>query len=171
MRKALIAGLLTIVVCLMTPAVAYQAYQGEVGTVMRNIKLNELSGEEVDLNKLLNNGSKYTLLFIWATWCQYCGKEMKDLPVNLAKLEKMGVNVLTISIDDSPKKVIEYMKPFLRSPRTVIDTQENAMRALLMRSVPGNFLITPDRKILMRQIGYGTMDALLQSIAKALQIN
>ena len=53
---------------------------------------------------------KVVLVNFWATWCPYCLKEMPVIEEFWQDHKDKGFEVVAISVDDPPEKVIQYMK-------------------------------------------------------------
>ena len=53
---------------------------------------------------------KVVLINYWATWCQYCLKEMPVIEEFWKDHRDKGFEVLAVSVDDPPEKVAQYMK-------------------------------------------------------------
>ncbi len=53
---------------------------------------------------------KVVLINLWATWCPYCRKEMPAIQAFWLAHRAEGFEVLAVSVDDPPEKVVEYMK-------------------------------------------------------------
>lgn len=53
---------------------------------------------------------KVVLVNFWATWCPYCRKEMPAIQDFWQEHRTEGFEVLAISVDDSPQKIVGYMK-------------------------------------------------------------
>jgi DsbE subfamily thiol:disulfide oxidoreductase len=53
---------------------------------------------------------KVVLVNFWATWCPYCRKEMPAIQDFWEQHRAEGFEVLAVSVDDTPEKILEYMK-------------------------------------------------------------
>lgn len=80
----------------------------------QEIKLPDFSYNLLDINNfslqqhnLYNIKSKKIILHFWASWCNICKQEFKDI-ISYAK-NNPDSTVLTISIDDDKSKLTEYI--------------------------------------------------------------
>lgn len=150
---------------------ASAAYQGEVGTVVRELEFRQLSGTSVKLSELVNHSDSrpLTLLLVWATWCPFCGHEMQDLsvPANLKVLHDMGIEVVAVSVDTDLETVPKYLEGLETPLQVALDPTGTLSKALLMRAVPGNILLDANRRILMRCLGYQNFGTLVDMLAEA----
>ncbi len=68
------------------------------------VELNDIDGKIADKIKKTKNKKIYLLNF-WATWCPPCLKEIPEL-LELKEKHKKQIEVLFISVDSNPQKVI-----------------------------------------------------------------
>ena len=84
-----------------------QAKRFKVGNVVPNIVLQEISGKQIELNKI--NSDKILILF-YASWCPHC----KELLPKLNELKKKQTNnkleVLAVSLDTKKEDWIGFVK-------------------------------------------------------------
>ena len=64
---------------------------------MPQLQLINAAGQEESLNF---NAAKYTLLTLWASWCQPCVEELEQLQENGGQLKTAGVRWLPVSVDE-----------------------------------------------------------------------
>ncbi|RUL83374.1 TlpA family protein disulfide reductase [Tautonia sociabilis] len=95
------------------------------------------------------------LLNVWATWCGPCVMEMPSL-VALSKrpeLERAGVAVLFVSVDDGLEPVQGFLNRFDPGPANVLVAAGPPPKEFATMSIPATFIIAPDGKIVRREIG------------------
>jgi peroxiredoxin len=77
------------------------------GTPAPAFVANDLQGYEVSLTKMRG---RVVYLNFWASWCGTCIKKMEGFDQYMAELERMGVEVINISIDENPAKWRELLR-------------------------------------------------------------
>ena len=125
----------------------------------------DLSGRTWQLRDLMGKG---TFVNLWATWCGPCRGEHPDIQ----KLQEMlknrkDVQVLTISVDDSPGAVTAYLKetnyafPVIRAP-------ELADKLFPWGGLPTSFLVNA-KGLRTSLYGFGGDAASLQQVLEDLK--
>lgn len=74
-----------------------------VGGRYKNFEALTPAGERVQLQEYIKNNN-YTLLEVWASWCNPCIKTIKQLPPIYATHKQGGFEIVAISIDTSKNK-------------------------------------------------------------------
>lgn len=96
---------------------------------------------------------KYLLLDFWASWCGPCREENPNVVAAYQKYSNRNFDILSVSLDQAGKKQ-DWMKAIAKDGLTwkhVSDLKywSNAVAQLYMvRSIPQNFLIDPNGKII-----------------------
>jgi tetratricopeptide (TPR) repeat protein/thiol-disulfide isomerase/thioredoxin len=72
------------------------------------LKATNLDGKPLDLSP----GGKPVLLNLWATWCAPCVEEMKDWTESREALEKSGLRVVSVSVDEPADGLREKIVAF-----------------------------------------------------------
>jgi len=107
---------------------------------------------------------KVVLVNFWATWCPYCRKEMPAIDGFLKDYHGKNVEVVAISVDDTPEKIAAWMKDkgyaFNAAPTnaTVATVFGN------ITSVPTSFILDADGHIRHRiagQVYYARLEKLI----------
>jgi thiol-disulfide isomerase/thioredoxin len=70
------------------------------------VQVNQLD-RPVDLKSL--NEKKARLVILWATWCQVCLGEMKDLKALHKKFDSKGLQIIAINVDENIDAVREFL--------------------------------------------------------------
>ena len=104
-----------LILCLLING-ASQAGQSiiEKGKTAPDFTLPDLKGEDYTLSRHIVGKHKATLLIIWGVWCPYCRAIMVMLKKEYPRLKAKGMEIITISIRESPKKIrlfINKLKP------------------------------------------------------------
>jgi peroxiredoxin len=101
-----------------------------------------LSGEPFDPASLKG---KRTLLIFWAAWCPYCRLEMPGIEELASKLQRSGIELLTVSCGDN----IQFLKAFISKNnytfRVVLDA-EGILKDKYSILLPTAFLLNTKRK-------------------------
>lgn len=100
---------------------------------------------------------QYVLLDFWASWCGPCREENPNLVAAFNKYKDKGFTVLGVSLDGPGQKNawINAIKQDELNWMQVADLKgwENSVAKLYgIRSIPANFLIDPDGKIIARDL-------------------
>lgn len=104
--------------------------------------------------------SEYTLLVFWATWCPHCTSLIPEIqklysPQNRSKLE-----VISVSLDDSPEALAAYMDDHPADWITVADYkkwQGELVQKYDIYATPTMFLLYRDRTILAKPLTIGEL--------------
>jgi peroxiredoxin len=126
-------------------------------TVTAPLKVKNLEGKEVDLNKLI--AGKPTLLIFWATWCPACRAEVPDFAGAYHRYASKGLQVLAVDVGYNDP--IEEVRQFARAralPYTVLyDETQAAVRAFGVQGTPTVLLLDASGAVIHR--GYAINDA------------
>ena len=90
---------------------------------------------------------KVVLVNFWATWCPYCRKEKPVIDAFWHDYRARGFEVVSISVDDPPEKIAEWMTDkdyaFMAAP-----TNASVAAAFgHVASVPTSFIVYTDGRI------------------------
>jgi len=123
-----------------------------VGQKSPNFEATDLSGKNVNLQTI---SSEYVLLVFWATWCPHCTSLIPEIqklysPQNRSKLE-----VISVSLDDSPQALAEYMGRHPADWITVSDYKKwrgNLVQMFDIYATPTMFLLYKDGTIMAKPV-------------------
>ncbi len=119
-----------------------------------NFKLENLSGETIELNKVVGEGP--ILLSFWATWCKPCVEELSEYKKIYSEFKDKGFKMYAISTDD--ERTVAKVKPFTKSKNyefpVLLDTNSDVARLFYAQSVPFSVIINKDGYIVYSHLGY-----------------
>ncbi|MBB2147324.1 TlpA disulfide reductase family protein [Pedobacter gandavensis] len=115
-----------------------------------NVKSSE--GKDV---KLSDFKGKYVFLDFWASWCGPCRSEMPHVRNAYNKYKNNGFEVMAVSLDKENKRA-EWLKA-IEEDKTgafsqTIDPTGDIARLYDIRSIPQNYLISPEGKIIAKDL-------------------
>ena len=143
-------------------------YGFRTGQKIKNFKLNNLKGKQVDLYSLSKN-KKYTILDFWGTWCKPCIKTIPELKTIYSKNLK-NINLLSIARDNNIEKVKNFVQEnemgwnhfFIE--RLKIST--GIIKDLNITIYPTLILIDSNQKIIYRGSGTNTIEKINEILLK-----
>lgn len=135
-----------------------------VGTLMPDVQLRSLSGEQVRLSDLRG---KPVLLTFWAPWCGVCKRESSNLS---AVRRMMGdrAHVLTIAADYEDEADVRRFVQQQGADYPVLLGEDSLTRALHVKAYPTTFVLSADGRIEQATVGYSTQLGLLWRLWRAL---
>ncbi|MEJ5165494.1 MAG: TlpA disulfide reductase family protein [Thermoanaerobaculia bacterium] len=108
------------------------------------------NSENLNLNSFDSN---YLLINFWASWCNACKYELKEIIKVKKDFESKGIKIITINLDEKTEKAKKFLlKNKLELP--VYQPEEDMGKFLKIKVLPLNILIDNQRKILKKWEGY-----------------
>lgn len=122
-----------------------------------NVKFKDLkTGKDSSSFMILNEGHKGLFVHFWGTWCAPCEVELPEF-INFARtLEKDGVLVLLIAVNDQEPNLRKFFKKFPNLPSNIVialDEDGDSMDHFGTSKVPETFLFDGSKNFITRFIG------------------
>jgi len=111
----------------------------DVGKKAPSFKLLTLDGKEIELNSFAKD--KVTLLVFGATWCPSCRHEIPLLKEYYSELKDDGLNVLSIDIQESEKKVKSLVDKKKINYPVALDSKADVARLYKVIGIPLNIVL------------------------------
>jgi len=129
-----------------------------------DFSLPQLNGQSLQLS---DYRGKVVLLDFWATWCTPCREEIPHLVELQRKYRDQGLQIIGVSMDDSPEPVREFYQRFQMNYPVVMGDAEIGERYGGVLGLPIAFVIGRDGRISVKHIG-ATDASVLEQDVKAL---
>lgn len=137
-----------------------------VGEMAPDISLPTPEGTKLSLSSLKG---KVVLLDFWASWCRPCRNENPNLVENYKKYQSKGFEILQVSLDKTHENWLEAIKKDNLSWKHISDLmfwQSEAAKLYKIESIPSNFLIDKDGKIIAKDLHEEDLGKKLEEIFK-----
>lgn len=121
-----------------------------VGDLAPDFASEDVYGDKISLSDF--QGKKPVLLVFWATWCDFCAKELEDLKDFTAEHQK-EIQVMAISSGESKEIIEDYIQEENVNFLMVLDEKREIWNQYLVRGTPSHFLISNQREIVTLRPG------------------
>ena len=132
-----------------------------------DFSLPQLSGQQLHLS---DYRGKLVLLDFWATWCDPCREEIPHFVELQDKYRDQGLQIIGISMDDSPEPVRDFYQRFkMNYPVVMGDAATGELYGGIL-GLPIAFLIDRDGRIYSKHVGATDIAVFEREIAPLLQV-
>lgn len=134
---------------------------GIVGSNALELTLPDTNGQTVSLSSFKG---KYVLLDFWASWCKPCRMENPNVVKAYNKFNTKNFTIVGVSLDKEKAPWVEAIKKDGLSWTHISDLQfwnSIAAQTYHISSIPQNFLIDPNGKIVARNLRGPELEAKL----------
>jgi peroxiredoxin len=124
----------------------------QVGVMATDFTQNDTSGNPISLSSFRG---KYVLVDFWASWCGPCRKENPAIVQTFHKYEEKNFSIIGVSFDNNKNAWLQAIRKDGLNWTHVSDLKffVNAVGRLYgITSIPSNFLVDPNGKIIAKDI-------------------
>ncbi len=143
-----------------------ESKKNAIGTVLADFTQADTTGNAVSLSSLRG---KYVLIDFWASWCRPCRQENPNVVDNYIKFKDKNFTVLGVSLDKAKSAWIDAIKMDGLTWAHVSDLQgwsNSVAQQFGIFSIPQNFLIGPDGKIVAKNLRGPALERKLTALLK-----
>ena len=137
-----------------------------INMVAPDFSLPELTGGQF---KLSDYRGKIVLLDFWATWCDPCREEIPHFVELQNKYGNQGLQIIGVSMDDSPEPVRDFSQRFKMNYPVVMGNAKIGELYGGVLGLPIAFVIGRDGRIHAKHIGAIDISVFESEIAQLLQ--
>jgi thiol-disulfide isomerase/thioredoxin len=109
-------------------------------------------------------GSRATVVAFWQTTCPPCADELPRLQAMAPGLERQGVRVLLVALQEEPAQVGDWLAKHRVSLTGYLDRDASAHNGLRLLGVPATAVLGPDAGVVSRLEGAGDLAGLLETL-------
>jgi peroxiredoxin len=148
-----------------------QAYLASVKANSLNIPADDFSQQDMKGQqvKLSSFRGKYVLVDFWASWCGPCRQENPNVVKAYNKYKDKNFTILGVSLDDNRERWLNAIQHDGLVWTQVSDLQgwqNEVAQQYGVQSIPTNFLVDPEGKIIARNLRGPELEQKLQELLK-----
>lgn len=132
-----------------------------IGKIAPRFEAKNLKGSTVSPSDFLGN---YVLLDFWATWCRPCRLENPKLAELYKKFGKKGFDIISVSIDKDAPEWKRAIKDDGMEWGQILDSDYSIYKLYALSTLPSNFLLDMEGKIIAKNITSDQLKAELDII-------
>lgn len=143
-----------------------ESKKNAIGSVLPDFSQADPTGNMV---KFSSYRGKYVLVDFWASWCRPCRQENPNVVANYTKFKDKNFTVLGVSLDNKKDPWIDAIKADGLEWGHVSDLQgwtNTVAQQFGITSIPQNFLIDPDGKIIAKNLRGPALERKLEMLLK-----
>jgi len=107
--------------------------------------LKTTQGQEKRMTEFLNGQSG--IVFFWSTWCPHCRTQLSYLYKNRQRLEKQGIKLVLVDIEETARDVKDYLKRRKINFEVFLDQEAQVADQYSIIGIPAFFFVDPQGQV------------------------